>query len=379
MSIFKQPIRTLKSHLINLPGWRTRRKIVVFESDDWGEVRTPSKKVYGKLIASGIRADRCAYMKYDSLASPDDLTALFQVLSRYKDANDRRIKFTANTIVANPNFEKIKASNFENYVYEFFTESLNRYPNHANSFRLWQEGMEQDIFHPQLHGREHLNIARWMRDLKNEVSETRTAFDLGLFGLSGHVASTSRGSYLSAFDGEDQESAFDKSLIVGEAIEIFKSTFDYVPASFIAPNYVWGKEVEQALSNQGVEFIQGTNTQRLPKDYGDELRIKRHFLGNSNQFGMRYLIRNAHFEPSLNPTLDNVSECLSQVNRAFLWNKPAIISTHRLNYIGNIVEDNRNQNLKLLDELLHHLFKRWPSIEVYSSDELGHIINSNKN
>jgi hypothetical protein len=372
-------LENLKDHFANLPGWSTRRKIVVFESDDWGEVRIPSKKVYEKLIASGIRADKCAYMKYDSLASQDDLTALFQVLTKYKDANDKRIKFTANTIVANPDFEKIKASHFENYDYELFTESLNRYPNHVGSFQLWQEGMEQDIFHPQLHGREHLNISRWIRDLKNGVSETRTAFDLGVFGLSGHVASHSRGSYLSAFDGGENESAFEKPQIVSDAIEIFKSIFGYIPASFIAPNYVWGEELEQALGNGGVKFIQGTNAQRLPRDFGDKLRIKRHFLGNSNEFGMRYLVRNAYFEPSLNPAIDNVSECLAQVNRAFLWNKPAIISTHRLNYIGNIVEENRNQNLKLLDELLHQLFKRWPSIEVYSSDELGHIINSDRN
>ena len=31
-------------NLSNLPGWRTSRKIVVIESDDWGTIRMPSNK-----------------------------------------------------------------------------------------------------------------------------------------------------------------------------------------------------------------------------------------------------------------------------------------------------------------------------------------------
>ena len=44
---------TLKSlltvHASNIPGWRTKRKIVVIESDDWGSIRMPSLKVFETL------------------------------------------------------------------------------------------------------------------------------------------------------------------------------------------------------------------------------------------------------------------------------------------------------------------------------------------
>lgn len=33
-------------NLLNIPGWRTNRKIVVIESDDWGSIRMPSQEVY---------------------------------------------------------------------------------------------------------------------------------------------------------------------------------------------------------------------------------------------------------------------------------------------------------------------------------------------
>jgi len=32
-------------NVANIPGWRTDRKIVVIESDDWGAIRMPSKEV----------------------------------------------------------------------------------------------------------------------------------------------------------------------------------------------------------------------------------------------------------------------------------------------------------------------------------------------
>jgi len=38
--------KALRKNLVNIPGWRTNRKIVVIESDDWGSVRMPSREVY---------------------------------------------------------------------------------------------------------------------------------------------------------------------------------------------------------------------------------------------------------------------------------------------------------------------------------------------
>ena len=35
--------------IMQVPGFRTGRKIVVFESDDWGSIRMPNKLVYDQL------------------------------------------------------------------------------------------------------------------------------------------------------------------------------------------------------------------------------------------------------------------------------------------------------------------------------------------
>ena len=105
----------LFSNRINLRGWQTKREIVVLESDDWGTIRMPSKAVYSALLKEGIAVDKCAFNRNDTLASSEDLQALFDTLMSFKDINGNSPKITANTIVANPDFDKIRESNFEEY------------------------------------------------------------------------------------------------------------------------------------------------------------------------------------------------------------------------------------------------------------------------
>ncbi len=178
--------KTITRYLINIPGWHTRRKIVVIESDDWGSIRMPSREVYEKLLRMGIAVDKCPYNRNDSLASEEDLQELFNVLVRYKDINGNTPIITANTVVANPDFSRIKESGYENYYYEPFVETLKKYPKHEKSFLLWEKGIREKLFYPQFHGREHVNVNLWLRLLKTNES-FRKAFDLNLWGLGPRV------------------------------------------------------------------------------------------------------------------------------------------------------------------------------------------------
>ena len=44
----------IRRNLAAIPGWSTRRKLVIFESDDWGSIRMPSVETYKSLHAAGI-------------------------------------------------------------------------------------------------------------------------------------------------------------------------------------------------------------------------------------------------------------------------------------------------------------------------------------
>ena len=56
-------ISVVKKNIVNIPGWRTNRKIVVFESDDWGSTRMRSKLDYEYFLKKGFEVDKCHYNK----------------------------------------------------------------------------------------------------------------------------------------------------------------------------------------------------------------------------------------------------------------------------------------------------------------------------
>jgi hypothetical protein len=76
------------------------------------------------------------------------------------------------------------------------------------------------------------------------------------------------------------------------------------------------------------------------------------------------------FEPALNRELNWVEKALESMEIAFKWGKPAVIGTHRINFVGGLSLDNRNNTLKQLDELLNKGLKKWPEIVFLNSAEL---------
>ncbi len=367
----------IKHNLLNIPGWRTKRHLVVIESDDWGAIRMPSKEVYEKLLNNGIRVDKCHYCKNDSIASEDDLNLLFETLNSVKDINGNPAKITANTIVANPDFEKIRESNFEKYYYKPITIGLKEINGCEKVIDLWKEGYKNGCFIPQSHGREHLNVARWMQYLKENYRETRFAFDLGVYGLSTNITSEKRKSFLPAFDFITLEEEKQINDIAVDGLKIFEEIFGYKSTSFIAPNYVWGKSLEETLSINGVNYIQGQQIARYRNLVNEDNKKRLRYIGKTNKYGQMDLARNCIFEPSENKNKDWVNSCLKDIEIAFRWKHPAIICSHRVNFVGSINVNNRDNGLRNLTSLLKEIKLRWPDVEFMSSDELGNLIKNN--
>jgi hypothetical protein len=366
----------ISNNLINIPGWKTNRKIIVIESDDWGSIRMPSKEIYSQFLKLGIRVDNDPYCRYDCLASKQDLELLFEVLFKFRDNNGRNPIITANSVLTNPDFKKIRESDFSQYYYETFLETLKRSELHNKSFELWKEGINAGVFRPQFHGREHLNIDKWMSNLRAGHSIIRTAFDLGTFGLTQNVDKSIE-NCMGAFKSSDIQSINTYNSILSEGLSLFQDFFGYKSLSFIAPQYTWHPSLEDCLKTNGVKYLQGMVVQKIPLDNGNNFKFKRNnFLGTYSKNGLMYLMRNSYFEPSINPNIDWVDYCLERIKIAFKWHKPVIISMHRLNFIGVIDSSNRDRNLRLLFELLNNILKYYPDAEFFSSDELGELISS---
>lgn len=359
--------------LSQFPGWRTRRHIIVIESDDWGSIRMPSKEEYNQLLRDGFSVDKDLFSRYDSLERGDDLMALFEVLHSVKDINGNPAIITADSVVANPDFDKIKANGFALYYYELTTDTYKHQPGCENSYELIKQGMAEKVWHPQLHGREHLNVIRWMKALQESDEIARLCFNQRHFSLTKKASPRVKARYMDAFANVgllDEEAK-----MVKEACDIFEKLFGYRSKSFIAPCYIWKKELEPILKSNGIAYLQGLSLQQIPvSDDPLKCKTKYHYLGQKNRHGQLYLIRNAFFEPYKGETINSVDDCLNRINIAFRCHKPAIISTHRLNFIGSLDATYRDENLKRFQTLLKNIKKHWPDVEFMSSDQLGDLI-----
>lgn len=359
----------LLHNVYNIPGWRTKRHIIVIESDDWGSIRMPSKEVYEDLVSKGVKFSNYGYDFYDTLASREDLQKMFEVCDSVRDINNNPAVITANCVVANPDFVRIMESDFREYYYEPITDTLSRYYPNADPFPLWIEGIKKGCFYPQLHGREHVNVQMWMNSLRENHKGARDAFEKGVWSVVVSKDEDIRQRNTTAFKYlSDSEKPFYKQSIK-EAQELFNQMFGYKSKSFISPAYSWDEDIEQWLNDNGVKYIQG-----LPMHF---YHGKRHFhyVGKRNKFGQYLLIRNADWEPTQNQNEDNNGECLRQISVAYRWEKPATISIHRLNFIGSLDKGQRDKNLMEFKQLLKDIKKKWPDVEFMTSSELGDLIS----
>lgn len=364
---------SISRNLTNARGWRTDRKIVVFESDDWGSIRMPNKQNFDLLIKNNIRVDSSKYNSLDSLEKKDDLELLFELISKYTDINRCHPKFTFNTVMGNPDFEAIRKLNFSDFIHEHFFNSYEKY--YGQDLRMhWFKAIKEGLIFPQFHAREHLNSSLWIKDLANGNKSTLTAFDLHFFGLKNNTGSIYQKHYLSAYYAENQKELLEIKSITKDGITLFNNTFGFKSRSFIGCNYLWPKELEPFLKRQGVYYLQGQRGHIAPNLRSGKRKVHYHYTGQLNKFKQTYLVRNIIFEPYRNQDNDWVNKAIKEISCSFMFGKPAIISTHRVNYVSNMNIKNRDSSLKKLDELLTKMTRLWPNIEFLSSNELGKII-----
>lgn len=374
--MIKKTIKDLSINCQNILGWKSNKKILVIESDDWGSIRMPSKKAYSNLLNNGIAVDKCPYNSNDSLENTDDLNALFETFSSIKDSEGNSLKLTANSILANPDFEKIKANNFEKYYYEDFVSTYQRVNGNTETYELIKQGLDQGVYIPQLHGREHLQVNEWLNILREGDKEALLAFDNELFGYPTQRYRDSKMHLLTALHIRNPEEEKFAIQSIRESANLFEQFFGFKSESFIAPRYIWNDAVEDELNNCGVKYIQGKIVQSIPNE--NSLKSKIHLFGSKNKYDQIYLNRNVFFEPTQNPRFPWIKDALNRIDISFRWGKPAIISMHRLNFMGGLNEKNRTDNLLALKDLINKVQKKYPDVIFMSTNELGKLINNEK-
>jgi len=357
--------KMIANQLVNMSGWTTSNKIVVIESDDWGSVRMPSVSAYEYLLKAGIPVNKSPYCLYDNLCSSEDIQLLFATLRKYQDAQGHHPIITANAVMTNPDFQKIKDSAYENYHYETIDRTFSRVFPNSNPMDIWSEGQRQNLFFPQFHGREHINVPFWLDKLRKADPVFTKAFEVGCSGISSDVYAKYPKSVQASFDydnGEDLD--FMKESIV-DGLQIFEQLFGFKSKSFIPNNYIWPAELNKILTQNGVDYMQGMKYRLLPKTAQTQTRQMVKRANGQVEDGLLQTVRNVQFEPALlpdNQKQDAVKACMQQIAASFFWKKPAIITMHRINFCGSLHSENRDSNLKMFDQLLSEITQRWPEV-----------------
>jgi hypothetical protein len=363
----------IAKNYINALGWKTKQKYIVIESDDWGAVRMPSKEVYLKLIENNISVDKISFDKHDSVESEEDLKALFNTLEKFKDQDGNNAVLTAYYVVANPNFEKIKASNKKQYYYETILETYDRHNHTKKVPELIKEGIKKGIYIPQYHGREHIHVKKYIEAINSESEKEKIAFENKaiISSISTKCPNPVQSSYFKGFTFDSNEEFKEIENIHRDGLKIFKTIFEMPSLTFTAQGGVWGDHILPMLNEEGVKLISGQ--QSIPLNTGMLKTVNKKW-GSRNSLGQIHWRRNCLFEPSRNQNNDWVEKCLVEIEIAFCWGKPAVISSHRENFIGSIFEENRSQSLEKLEILLESIMIKWPDVKFISSAHLAEIM-----
>lgn len=378
---------TLKSKLVvnlsNVKGWRTKKHIVVIESDDWGSVRMSSLESFERLRSAGIPVDKDHYNINDSLESNEDLEMLFETLRKFRDSTGRHPVMTGVNVVANPDFQAIADNDFTEYVYEPYTKTCERYPRHDKVYKLWKQGIADRLFIPILHGREHLNAQFWMRALQKGDLSTVVAFKEQVTGIPRiGIGGVTVPNFQASFQIDTLDDLPYQKEVIRTGAELFEKLYGYKAKFFVPTNGWFNNSLEKDLFESGVKYIDTAKKQREPLGNG-QYKINTRFVGDRNKYGQIYLTRNCFFEPAATgfevpANYDWLNYCLKEIEIAFRWHKPATISSHRVNYIGYLHPENREKGLKALSLLLSEIIKRWPDVVFMTSVELGDLIASTK-
>lgn len=370
-------MNNIKKYLIgnlkNIPGWKTNKKIIVFESDDWGSERVRDVKHANKLVEERIitliQNDKIAYL--DGLERENDIEALGDLFSSVTSQEGRMPVFTPFMNMGNPDYEYIKKNEYQIFNWKGLEQTYSD-DGSGKHLKLLTNLISEGLFEPQLHGREHLNSIAWMESYNINPKLFLKAFELNFANITvpgnPKVLNGLRASY---FVGRKKDLAFiQKSL--EDAVAEFSKTFGYSSTVFDAPNAVFHKELEKTLSKVGIKSIVTPFYRNEPDFNGSVNKSPRYGFGDRNSNGQIYHIRNCMFEPYKGVQPETT---MGMINMCFRWNKPAVISTHRVNYTGRVDESMRDNSLKALKSLLTLIVKKWPDVEFMSSGQLSLLMH----
>lgn len=363
-------------NLKNMFGPKTERKIVVFSVDDYGNVRLDSAAARANLDAAGLKI-YSRFDKLDTLETKADLEQLYEVLSSVKDKNQNPAVFTPFALPCNIDFVKMESEGYREFRYETLPETYRKLASknpqaYDGAWALWQEGIAKGLMRPQFHGREHLNLTIFKDMLQKQDPQLLAALRNRSFtSISDEAYPTMQST--AAFDFWDPAENEKFLPILEEGLDKFEQVYGYKSNHFTPPVYSIHHSLFATLKQKGIDYIDLGLVRKEHQGFG-KYKSEINYTGKKTSQGLSIIVRNVVFEPTEDRGIDWIAFTMKQIEAAFRWNKPANISSHRVNFCGHIDPKNREKGLSILKTLLREIVKKWPDVEFMSADAAAKII-----
>lgn len=366
----------MNNYLSNLPGWKTNKKIVVIESDDWGSERFPNIETIKKFAYNGYEVRKCGFSRFDCLETNNDIIALLEIIENISLRYSKKIKISLLCNTSNPNLSLINPNDIHSYKSISVFDMVSFDSNRNDIIKLQVEGYNKGYLDIQYHGRQHININRWMSSLVNKNTDAIFAFRNGVWGISKSYSKNEISDYRASYAINDINGiqTYTQDFKIG--LEEFRNAFGFIPRYFVPPNGHFPIEMERIIHHLGIKFMNFSKVEYEPiKGFRKSFRIN--WMGKVQDSKLITITRNVGFEP-ISPISGNVEKILEKVNLSFQFKNPVVISTHRANYVSGISEINRKNGLLKLSKLLISIINKWPDVLFLSSTDLGEVISGKR-
>ncbi len=365
---------TFSNYIKNINGWKTSRKIVCFAVDDYGNIRISSTENRKLLEDRGVKLNS-RFDRLDAIDTVQDYELLFAALKSVVDKNGKSAVFTTYSMPSNIDFERSLQN--RRYISENLNQTYERLAkqepqNFEGAYDLLKKGISDKLIRPQFHGREHLNETLFNRLFEDNNAELVANLELNcMSGIPGHIELPNV-RFSEAFSFWDEKEVENHKTIIQDGLTKFEMVYGYRPITFTPPAMIIHPKLLGFIESLGIQGIDKPRSNRIHLGNG-------RYISEKNQLGIRKgenhvtLVRNCMFEPN-SKDLDWVEFTFNQIKAAFFWGKPAIISSHRVNFCGLIESENRLRGIETLTKLLKRIVKTWPDVEFMAVDELVQVI-----
>ena len=342
----------------------------VFESDDWGACESaPEVDVAAKILMLHKKLLKSDYSPVTTLENPVQLERLFQILEKHKGADGLPAVFTAFVCTGNPDFKKICANGYTKYEDIGLNTGVPAGWERGDVAGKLREGFERGIFHPEFHSTlHHTSPHLWLERLREDSDIGKLA--RGMFDMNCYA----QREHLPEYHGMNVR---EQNKWVKKGIERFKKIFGFMPSAAVTSDafpeteLVWSMNginticLKNCRTNNGETVVYVTKPWNMQDAYSK--------IGDYNELkDVVYITRNAFFESGMAPGWDDSAEdVLSVVKRNIKeFNEPAIISTHRINYVSFDNEMVEKRYFEL-EKLLNGLSKM--KINFLTTSEVGQL------